>query len=104
MVELDIIAEREEISESISRLHSSNGRMVFIDGIAYKITCPRFKQCYGPTYNNGFTKYLCSQGNHRECATENPEVCRHENYAKSGHPARHYPEQKRTLDYDPNLA
>ena len=89
-IEEDIIPKFEQETKLESEHH--NGRVVIIDGLAYKISCPRFKQCKGPTYNNGYIKHLCSFGNEKYCPTENPDVCKHENFASIGHTAKKYKE------------
>ena len=77
----------------VQKANLHNGRVVIIEGVVYKISCPRFKECLGPTYNQGFTKYLCSEQHHELCSTENPNVCKHENFAALGFPAKHYRKQ-----------
>jgi hypothetical protein len=88
---LEVVERRRKIAlDNQSRGPSKNGRVVIIEGIAYRITCPKFKECKAPSYNNGFVKYLCS-GNHGECAAENPDIYVHENFAGNGDRARFYP-------------
>jgi hypothetical protein len=99
MVTLDRVMENEVEIYTIPKqeVSSLNGRVVIIDGLAYKISCPRFKGCLGPTYNQGFIKYLCSDEHQKFCATENPNVCKHENFASIGHPAKHYNNNERNI-------
>jgi hypothetical protein len=78
--------------EAIPEANHHNGRLAIIDGVAYKISCPRFEECLGPTYNQGYIKYFCSEEHHQLCPTENPAVCEHENFASIGHTAKKYKE------------
>ena len=87
LIEGQVEAESPELKQKVK---SPNGEIRIIDGLAYKLSCPRFKVCLGPTYNQGFIKYLCSNEHHNLCATENPEVCKHENFAVIGYPAKNY--------------
>lgn len=97
LINLDELNDAEAVVEKRRKLsilpdnETANGRAVSIDGVLYRITCPRFKKCRGPTYNEGFVKYLCA-GNHRACSTQNPDVCTHGNFTTLGHRARYYPE------------
>jgi len=77
MVTLDMQMKSERM-ETSKQSKSSNGRGVVIDGIAHQVTCPKFeKGCRGPTYNQGFKRYLCVDGLHPLCATANPYICDH---------------------------
>lgn len=88
---LEVVNRRKELVEKANAQFPVNGRAVEIDGVFYRISCPRFDKCKAPTYNQGFIKYLCS-GNCGACATQNPDICKHENFASPGSRARFYSE------------
>ena len=68
MRRLDFDMESGDSPMSQKRSDKSS-RIVRVDNIDYRITCPNYDNCSAPKYNNGVTKYLCSENNHSLCAT-----------------------------------
>lgn len=101
MVTLDMQMESEagkfHVFEFNKQSKGSNGRGINIDGRVYHVTCPRYKECKGPTYNQGFKRYLCVDDFHPLCPAINPYICEHPE-GKLGQRVKNYSKQAEIME------